>query len=224
MNNYEWAADMLAAASLPTTPNNVANVARWMVAEEPVGDWWHNNNPLNVNAGGSGSDTFPNLTAAGLKTASVVRQSNMAGIFRALAASAPLATFSAAVVASPWASSHYGGNPQHIAQIPAPPAVNMPGSPATPNGGTLVPMGKPAVVAIMELPGSDTDYWLVAEDGGVFTFGKNAGFYGSMGGKALSAPIVDGVAMSDGKGYALVGADGAVYNFGSSDYEGGTNK
>jgi hypothetical protein len=32
-------------------------------------------------------------------------------------------------------------------------------------------------------------YWLVASDGGVFTFG-DAGYFGSMGGKKLSAPVV----------------------------------
>jgi hypothetical protein len=32
-------------------------------------------------------------------------------------------------------------------------------------------------------------YWLVASDGGVFSFG-DAGFYGSTGGKALDTPVV----------------------------------
>jgi hypothetical protein len=36
-------------------------------------------------------------------------------------------------------------------------------------------------------------YWLVASDGGVFNFG-DAGFFGSMGGKPLVAPVVGGVA------------------------------
>ena len=32
-------------------------------------------------------------------------------------------------------------------------------------------------------------YWLVASDGGIFSFG-DAGFHGSMGGRHLNAPIV----------------------------------
>jgi hypothetical protein len=32
-------------------------------------------------------------------------------------------------------------------------------------------------------------YWLVASDGGIFTFG-DAGFYGSEGGHVLNKPIV----------------------------------
>ena len=37
-------------------------------------------------------------------------------------------------------------------------------------------------------------YWLVAKDGGVFSFG-DASFYGSMGGKKLNAPVVGGSAV-----------------------------
>jgi hypothetical protein len=88
--------------------------------------------------------------------------------------------------------------------------------------GIMAPVPKPPIVDVMALPGSDTGYWIVAADGGVFTFG-GAPFFGSMGGKVLSAPIVAGSAMSDGNGYRLVGADGAVYDFGSAQFEGGTN-
>ncbi|HVA06983.1 MAG TPA: hypothetical protein VNG12_09615, partial [Acidimicrobiales bacterium] len=41
-------------------------------------------------------------------------------------------------------------------------------------------------------------YWLVARDGGIFNFG-NAGFYGSMGGQPLNAPMV-GIAQAVGGG------------------------
>ena len=46
-------------------------------------------------------------------------------------------------------------------------------------------------------------YWLVAGDGGIFSFG-DAGFYGSMGGKPLNAPVVGIAPTPDGKGYWLV--------------------
>ena len=89
--------------------------------------------------------------------------------------------------------------------------------------GTMAPVpAHPATVAIVSQPGSDTGYWIVAADGGVFTYG-GAQFYGSMGGKPITAPIVAADATSDGKGYRLVGADGAVYDFGAAVYEGGTN-
>jgi hypothetical protein len=60
---------------------------------------------------------------------------------------------------------------------------------------------------------------LVAADGGVFSFGS-AGFYGSMGGKPLNAPIV-GMATGVGNaGYWLVGADGGVFTFGNAGFYG----
>ncbi len=62
-------------------------------------------------------------------------------------------------------------------------------------------------------------YWIVDTDGGVFTFG-DAGFYGSMGGRALAAPVVGMAATPDGKGYWLVGRDGGVFSFGDAAFGG----
>jgi hypothetical protein len=45
-------------------------------------------------------------------------------------------------------------------------------------------------------------YWLVASDGGVFSFGK-APFEGSEGGTALAEPVVAGAADASGTGYWL---------------------
>ncbi len=71
-------------------------------------------------------------------------------------------------------------------------------------------------------------YWLVAADGGVFSFG-NARFHGSMGGKPLNAPVVGMAADPSGgagaeasdRGYWLVAADGGVFSFGSTFYGSG---
>ncbi len=62
-------------------------------------------------------------------------------------------------------------------------------------------------------------YWLVAKDGGVFSFG-HVGFYGSMGGKPLNAPIVGMVPTPDGLGYWLVAKDGGVFSFGDAGFYG----
>ena len=56
-----------------------------------------------------------------------------------------------------------------------------------------------------------TGYWLVASDGGIFSFGT-ASFLGSMGGTPLNAPIVGMAATSSG--YWLAARDGGVFNFG----------
>lgn len=62
-------------------------------------------------------------------------------------------------------------------------------------------------------------YWLVAADGGVFSFG-GAPFYGSMGGQSLNAPMVGIQSTPDGGGYYLVAADGGVFTFGDAAYAG----
>jgi hypothetical protein len=62
-------------------------------------------------------------------------------------------------------------------------------------------------------------YWLVAADGGVFSFGS-ANFYGSMGGMPLNAPIVGMAPSTDDAGYWLVAADGGVFTFGNAGFYG----
>ena len=62
-------------------------------------------------------------------------------------------------------------------------------------------------------------YWMVASDGGVFSFGT-ASFYGSMGGMHLNAPIVAIAPTPDGRGYWLVAADGGVFSFGDATFHG----
>jgi hypothetical protein len=47
-------------------------------------------------------------------------------------------------------------------------------------------------------------YWMVASDGGVFTFG-NARFYGSTGGQALNAPIVGIAGLPTGNSTTAMG-------------------
>ena len=55
-------------------------------------------------------------------------------------------------------------------------------------------------------------YWLVASDGGIFAFG-DAKFFGSLGGRPLSAPIVAVATNPVSGGYWMVGARAQVYTF-----------
>ncbi len=54
-------------------------------------------------------------------------------------------------------------------------------------------------------------YWLVASDGGVFSY--NAPFYGSTGSIHLNKPVVGIAPVSDGSGYRLVASDGGVFSY-----------
>ena len=64
-------------------------------------------------------------------------------------------------------------------------------------------------------------YWLVASDGGIFSFG-DAGFYGSTGAITLNRPVVGMAATPDGRGYWLVASDGGIFSFGDARFYGST--
>jgi lipoprotein-anchoring transpeptidase ErfK/SrfK len=64
-------------------------------------------------------------------------------------------------------------------------------------------------------------YWLMAGDGGVFTFGS-ARFHGSTGNKRLNAPVIGMTATPNGGGYLLVASDGGVFTFGNAKFRGST--
>ena len=66
-----------------------------------------------------------------------------------------------------------------------------------------------------------TAYWLVASDGGIFSFGS-APFYGSTGGTVLNKPIVGMAPTPDGGGYWLVASDGGIFSYGDAQFYGST--
>jgi hypothetical protein len=77
-----------------------------------------------------------------------------------------------------------------------------------------MPLTRP-IIGIAPAP-SGHGYWLVASDGGIFSFG--APFRGSMGGTRLDQPVAGAVAFGDG--YLMVGSAGAVYDFSDKAYYG----
>jgi hypothetical protein len=62
-------------------------------------------------------------------------------------------------------------------------------------------------------------YWLVASDGGIFSFG-GAPFYGSTGNIHLNQPIVGMAGSANSGGYWLVAADGGIFSFGNAPFYG----
>ena len=61
--------------------------------------------------------------------------------------------------------------------------------------------------------------WLVAGDGGIFSFG-DAAFFGSTGALTLNQPIVGMAATPTGHGYWLVARDGGIFSFGDAAFFG----
>ena len=76
------------------------------------------------------------------------------------------------------------------------------------------PAGHVGTPVAMAATSDDGGYWIVDSDGGVFSFG-DAIYAGSMGGKALAAPVVGIAAGPHGAGYWLAGADGGVFSSGT---------
>ena len=95
--------------------------------------------------------------------------------------------------------------------------------PAGPDAMTLATGdsgGRVACGAVTGTGGTTGDgYWLVAADGGVFSFG-DARFLGSTGGVRLARPVVGMAATETGAGYRLVASDGGVFTFGDADFRG----
>ena len=58
-------------------------------------------------------------------------------------------------------------------------------------------------------------YWLVASDGGIFSYG-DAYFYGSTGSITLNKPVVGMAATPSGHGYWLVASDGGIFSYGDA--------
>jgi hypothetical protein len=65
---------------------------------------------------------------------------------------------------------------------------------------------------------ASTGYWLVASDGGIFSYGPP--FEGSHGSSPLNAPIVGMASTPDGKGYWQVASDGGVFTYGDALFYG----
>jgi hypothetical protein len=84
---------------------------------------------------------------------------------------------------------------------------------------TGVPLNKP-IVGIAPTP-DGAGYWLVATDGGVFSFGS-AHFYGSTGAIVLNKPVVGMASTPSGHGYWLVASDGGIFSFGDAQFYGST--
>ena len=92
----------------------------------------------------------------------------------------------------------------------------------TPAVATSATAGHPShpIVGMAATP-DGKGYWLVASDGGIFSYG-DAAFFGSTGSIVLNKPIVGMAATPDGKGYWLVASDGGIFSYGDAAFFGST--
>jgi len=130
-------------------------------------------------------------------------------------------------------SSLYGLNPANgakVQQVSVGGQANHFPTPSVGDGLLLAPATDQVVAfsGSAGLPGppsppppapANSSYWLVASDGGIFSFG-NAQFYGSAGGTRLNKPVV-GMASTHSKGgYWMVASDGGIFNYGNAGFFG----
>ena len=106
---------------------------------------------------------------------------------------------------------------------PAAPATAPPPDSVVPFGSTgeganAVSNPNAPVVGLAAAPDGG-GYWLVAADGGIFSYG-DAAFFGSVGSLHLNAPVVGMAATPDGGGYWLVARDGGVFDYGDAGFFG----
>ncbi len=81
------------------------------------------------------------------------------------------------------------------------------------------PLNQPIVTMV---PTRDRHgYWLVASDGGIFSYGDSR-FYGSTGNLRLNRPIVGMSPTNDQDGYWLVASDGGIFSYGDASFYGST--
>jgi hypothetical protein len=113
--------------------------------------------------------------------------------------------FSSATSLAQYSALIHGG----AASAPTPPPPPAAGWPSVP----------PAATAPVPAPGGG--YWLVASDGGIFTFG-GAAFYGSTGAMRLNAAVIGMAPTASRQGYWLLASDGGVFTFGDARFKGST--
>jgi len=68
-------------------------------------------------------------------------------------------------------------------------------------------------------PPAGQGVWLVAQDGGIFSYGE-AGFFGSTGSMKLNQPVVGMAGTPSMKGYWMVASDGGIFSFGDAKFFG----
>ena len=92
--------------------------------------------------------------------------------------------------------------------------------PGPPIGPTNPPPCAGCPTILPAIPGA---YWMVASDGGIFSFASGTPrFFGSAGNIKLNQPIVGMTASPSGQGYWFVASDGGIFSYGDAKFFGST--
>ncbi len=137
---------------------------------------------------------------------------------RRAAAAVAMAASAGLVPLAVGAPAQDGSPAAGAAGVPAPPPDSAVPFGDAAVGANAVHSPNAPVVGLAATP-DGRGYWLVASDGGVFSFG-DAGFSGSPAALRLNAPVVGMAATPDGRGYWLAARDGGVFDYGDAGFFG----
>jgi photosystem II stability/assembly factor-like uncharacterized protein len=215
------------SASLPSPPNILFNAiscgsANFCVA---VGSGGYPNNAITETTDNGGrSWTQQTLPTEFLDSVSCGTSTTCTTVGQQTNGNGPAVIFATSDAGASWQSESYPGSYSAFLSVgcfqtfcvtfgagTADVLYTVPGGNAGFHGSTGgSPLNKP-IVGMASTPDGG-GYWLVASDGGIFSFG-DAGFHGSTGGSPLNKPIVGMASTPDGGGYWLVASDGGIFSF-----------
>ena len=203
-----WSDALPYAQQVHSATGVLTSVLLSQAADEQAYRWPPNgNNIANVGSfDGQPINVFPSIEAGTLAWAQTMNMPDYAAVRAAIGWRLQAIELGY----SPWATSHYnnGGGPGSVL-VEIIQENDLTQYDSTSEGPVL---SAPIISVIA--PPQGGGYWLIARDGGVFSFPSTLPFYGSMGGKPLTRPIVDAVVSPTGLGYCLVGSDGGTFEFG----------
>ncbi len=127
---YDWARLVLYFGGWDASDGKVLAIAQWMRAENAPQSWWNRDNPLNNGWGtlaGNFMSGYSDLVSAAQQCADAIRTNGGYQVIEdALSKDSTRDQVRAAIIASSWATGHYGGGAHWGGGRP--PAVSAPAS------------------------------------------------------------------------------------------------
>ena len=155
----------------------------------------------------------------GGSVASIVVQSNQTSSAPSVSPAYIVASSSGAVVPFADAGDYGSFIEPNPATLPTPPTTTPPTTTTAPsseaNPTSFVPINPQSPVVSMAATVDIAGYWLLTQNGEVFSFG-DAQYYGGLGANSVNQQAVALVTTSNSTGYWIASAQGSIYSFGEA--------
>ena len=155
----------------------------------------------------------------GGSVASIVVQSNQTSSAPSVSPAYIVASSSGAVVPFADAGDYGSFIEPNPATLPTPPTTTPPTTTTAPsseaNPTSFVPINPQSPVVSMAATVDSAGYWLLTQNGEVFSFG-DAQYHGGLGANSVNQQAVALVTTSNSTGYWIASAQGSIYSFGEA--------